>query len=227
MNIRIEKIICLFGCLCYWMNFTNSTNLKIVGGRRIRISSRPYMVSIHEKNGELICGGTVLSPRWVLTALHCFTDSDDLKNYYLRAGTSFSNRAGSVRSIRKLVIYNDTMHEDIPFLPIHDIILIRLNPKYLRTVRVNKVNIDKCIEKMPLYNGIINNISHLCYGQRNRDSCNGDSGGPLTNKLKIHGIVSFGIKCGVNPGVYVKVSHYIKWILQTILPKKGNSQKKP
>lgn len=73
-----------------------------------------------------------------------------------------------------------------------------------------------------MYGGIINNISHLCYGQRNRDSCNGDSGGPLTNKLTIHGVVSFGIECGINPGVYVKVSHYTKWIIQTILPKKRN-----
>lgn len=65
--------------------------------------------------------------------------------------------------------------------------------------------------------------SQICAGgERDRDSCKGDSGGPLMNTVKnnnneqwyIEGIVSFGARCGSDgiPGIYTKVSSYVDWI---------------
>ena len=59
-----------------------------------------------------------------------------------------------------------------------------------------------------------------------KDSCSGDSGGPLIVRNRIEdpmylkGIVSFGTKkCGKGfPGVYINVTHYIPWILETLKP---------
>ncbi|XP_055640443.1 CLIP domain-containing serine protease B4-like isoform X2 [Toxorhynchites rutilus septentrionalis] len=53
-----------------------------------------------------------------------------------------------------------------------------------------------------------------------RDTCNGDSGGPLMREISeqgrfyVSGLVSFGPKrCGEQlPGVYTKVEHYYNWI---------------
>lgn len=68
--------------------------------------------------------------------------------------------------------------------------------------------------------------SQLCAGgELGRDSCNGDSGGPLMNTFKddsgqwyVKGIVSFGAKCGLDgwPGVYTRVSSYLPWIRQNV-----------
>lgn len=48
----------------------------------------------------------------------------------------------------------------------------------------------------------------------------GDSGGPLMwfkeKQFYLMGIVSFGKKCGVNPGVYTKVASFTDWILENI-----------
>ncbi|XP_026316168.1 phenoloxidase-activating enzyme-like [Hyposmocoma kahamanoa] len=65
-------------------------------------------------------------------------------------------------------------------------------------------------------------------GEKGKDSCRGDSGGPLMwenpdgNKFfECVGIVSFGtFPCGSEnvPGVYTKVYEYNSWIRQTIIP---------
>lgn len=70
--------------------------------------------------------------------------------------------------------------------------------------------------------------SQLCAGgERGRDSCNGDSGGPLMDTFKndsgqwyVKGIVSFGAKCGLDgwPGVYTRVASYLQWIRQNVRP---------
>ncbi|XP_015171119.1 PREDICTED: serine protease easter-like [Polistes dominula] len=68
----------------------------------------------------------------------------------------------------------------------------------------------------------------LCAGgEKDRDSCSGDSGGPLQwptllgreSRYVQYGIVSFGMRnCGTSgyPGVYTNVKYYMDWILDTI-----------
>uniref|UniRef100_A0A8C5PPF0 Complement C1s n=1 Tax=Leptobrachium leishanense TaxID=445787 RepID=A0A8C5PPF0_9ANUR len=63
----------------------------------------------------------------------------------------------------------------------------------------------------------------LCAGDgAGNDSCEGDSGGPLTfldhnnnEKMYVAGIVSWGVECG-KYGVYTKVENYLDWIKETI-----------
>lgn len=71
--------------------------------------------------------------------------------------------------------------------------------------------------------------SQLCAGgERGKDSCTGDSGGPLMNTFRndsgqwyIEGVVSFGSsRCGSEgwPGVYTKVGDYLNWIKENVKP---------
>ena len=67
---------------------------------------------------------------------------------------------------------------------------------------------------------------NICAGYKNgeKDSCYGDSGGPLYfyqgvgKPIVLEGIVSYGRKCGLAnfPGVYVRVSSYIGWIREQV-----------
>lgn len=62
-------------------------------------------------------------------------------------------------------------------------------------------------------------------GEKGKDSCKGDSGGPLMysegSTFEVVGIVSFGpTPCGLEniPGVYTKVFEYLPWIRSNIQP---------
>ncbi|XP_072930080.1 CLIP domain-containing serine protease HP8-like isoform X2 [Epargyreus clarus] len=68
----------------------------------------------------------------------------------------------------------------------------------------------------------------LCAGTTGKDSCGGDSGGPLMVKVSDnktvrviqYGLVSSGpVRCGSGvPGLYTEISKYMGWILDNITP---------
>ncbi|XP_031616963.1 proclotting enzyme-like [Contarinia nasturtii] len=71
--------------------------------------------------------------------------------------------------------------------------------------------------------GIIDSM--ICAGKDARDSCSGDSGGPLM-VMNGHtwyqiGVVSWGIGCGQGryPGVYSRVSSFLPWITKNLATK--------
>ncbi|XP_050545995.1 venom protease-like isoform X2 [Daktulosphaira vitifoliae] len=94
---------------------------------------------------------------------------------------------------------------------------------------VNQCNktYSKNLKNMKLPNGILE-MSQICAGsdEDGKDTCRGDSGGPLQVKNPIYeygmflqvGITSFGQNCGFkdSPGVYTKVSYYTTWIEKVI-----------
>lgn len=68
--------------------------------------------------------------------------------------------------------------------------------------------------------------TQLCAGgDFAKDSCDGDSGGPLMRLSQqkqwfLEGVVSFGNRCGLQgwPGIYTNVRSYIIWIQNTLKP---------
>merc|ERR1711935_15042 len=100
----------------------------------------------------------------------------------------------------------------------------------------NKVNV-KVLQslKVPIANGkcgpgaaieIDTNRQICAGGEKGKDSCNGDSGGPLIYREYSDeprhqiGLVSFGTKkCGEGvPGVYTRVAEYMDWIESKLRP---------
>lgn len=97
-------------------------------------------------------------------------------------------------------------------------------PGHLQAVNVPIVSQQDCrAAYTPTYD--IQAKTHVCAGYMpgGKDSCYGDSGGPLivragpTGALLV-GIVSFGEGCARpnQPGVYARVSSYVDWITSTI-----------
>ncbi|XP_042873393.1 trypsin-1-like [Penaeus japonicus] len=66
--------------------------------------------------------------------------------------------------------------------------------------------------------GMLIGSSQVCALRDGKDTCSGDSGGPLmvqeNGKYQLHGITSFGQGCATPgiPGVYTRASSYVTWI---------------
>jgi secreted trypsin-like serine protease len=92
----------------------------------------------------------------------------------------------------------------------------------LREVKVNATNFATCDAN---YNNELDAPSTLCAASPRKDSCAGDSGGPILNRNgTIVGIVSFGIGCALPqfPGVYSRVSEADTFIRQGICEMSSN-----
>lgn len=78
---------------------------------------------------------------------------------------------------------------------------------------------DKCKEVYKQARIFIGDTQICAGGEEGRDTCVGDSGGPLMMKSDngtwyATGVVSFGISCGTKgwPGVYTDVVKFLPWI---------------
>lgn len=96
-------------------------------------------------------------------------------------------------------------------------------PNHLQGVALYMVATNTCKKAY----GRMFSETMLCVGGEvaDKDACQGDSGGPLvledeeTNSWIQVGVVSFGMGCGRVgfPGVYTKLTDYVKWIEEKIL----------
>jgi trypsin len=104
-------------------------------------------------------------------------------------------------------------------------------PNNLMEVSVPVISQDDCSNAI-YYTGKIVETAMLCAGaiQGGKDSCGGDSGGPLlipgttVEDDILVGVVSFGYQCALAnyPGVYSRISTYQSWIQDTICTTSNN-----
>lgn len=73
---------------------------RIVGGSEVKIEAIPYQVSVRFYETH-ICGGSILSSKFILTACHC-TYPFPKFGFSVRAGSSYSDRDGSIHDVSKI-----------------------------------------------------------------------------------------------------------------------------
>ncbi|XP_068794624.1 acrosin-like [Struthio camelus] len=100
--------------------------MRVVGGMNAQPGSWPWIVSIQVPwliGTKHLCGGSLISPQWVLTAAHCFKDSGDIELWRVVIGATRLSQLGpetQVRSIKRLVVHeyynNRSQRNDIALL---------------------------------------------------------------------------------------------------------------
>ncbi|XP_075160315.1 trypsin alpha-like [Haematobia irritans] len=197
---------------------------RIVGGKDVNIRQVPWQCALYYY-GYHICGCSIISADWVLTAAHCVEGGG---RFHVRAGSPWVNRGGQIRRARYVVIskgYNT-------YTANHDISLIRVWRRFRFTQFVQPIALAKRGRRLPqryfvsgwgtlreggsspnhLKGVTLHRVNRkkcryryrkdvyitkymICAKGAGKDSCQGDSGGPLVRRGIQYGIVSFGIGC--------------------------------
>lgn len=92
---------------------------KIFGGIRAGVIDFPYLVSIQYKIPKTkvisstihVCGGSILNQKWILTAAHCISEHEGLRNeypgseLYVKAGVYNINGKGQFIKVKKYILH--------------------------------------------------------------------------------------------------------------------------
>uniref|UniRef100_A0A671E249 Ovochymase 2 n=1 Tax=Rhinolophus ferrumequinum TaxID=59479 RepID=A0A671E249_RHIFE len=106
MPMSKNKLILLFGMICLEQGKSTTRSLskaptcgqspvkvrpwndifsRIVGGNQVEKGSYPWQVSLKRRQKH-ICGGTIISPQWVITAAHCVANRNIASTLNATAG---------------------------------------------------------------------------------------------------------------------------------------------
>ena len=124
---------------------------RIVGGQNANIDNWPWQVALISPWGRSFCGGSVIAPRWVLTAAHC-VEQVDADNFLVLVGTTDVSEGGQRFSVSAIRIHEAYRTETITdgknrkiINIINDIALIRLteNIPGHRSIQLSSEKLDR------------------------------------------------------------------------------------
>jgi trypsin len=85
------------------------SNRRIVGGVDTTIRQHPWQVALQVRDGTgwLLCGGSLVTERRVVTAAHCFSRQTRPSEVKLKAGTTYYMTEGTWTDVERIVLHDN------------------------------------------------------------------------------------------------------------------------
>ncbi|XP_067004189.2 trypsin-1 [Anabrus simplex] len=106
---------------------------RIVGGQTTSISNYPYQLSL-QSSGSHICGASIISTTWAITAAHCVAGSS-ASRLSLRAGSSNRGSGGSVHQAAQVIAHPNYNSNTVDY----DFALIRVSSAFSLSSNVRTI----------------------------------------------------------------------------------------
>ncbi|XP_062307480.1 granzyme A-like [Osmerus eperlanus] len=107
---------------------------EVIGGQKVKPHSLPHMALLENSKGTRVCGGTLIHPKWILTAAHC----SDIKKVLLGVHDLNEEEKNfrQVQKVTKRVVHpcydNNSKVNDIMLLklgrPVKETLFVKLLP---------------------------------------------------------------------------------------------------
>jgi len=128
----------------------NEWSTRILNGRLAKRGAWPWQVAlsyVNDKGKTLVCGGSLIDNRWILTAAHCAMDYENLDSIKIFLGTNYltkesiSDEDVQIRSASDFVMHSKYSINKKRIL--YDVALIRLETKAKFTETVQPICLPK------------------------------------------------------------------------------------
>ncbi|KAF0304372.1 Trypsin-1 [Amphibalanus amphitrite] len=219
-----------------------AARFKVVGGREAYPGQYPWAASV-QMNGRHVCGASIVSSRYVVTASHCLHGRPQPSLSVVVGEHTLSKQESSEQ---RLPVVRTFPHEKYRYPSFkNDIAVLELGGEViglcsewkrgkqadvLQRVHVPLVAPATCSGWFSEAGRRVHiGRGQICAGFKagGKDGCQGDSGGPLVTDEGGHhtlvGVVSAGIGCARPnlPGIYTDVHLFTEWIVSKTRASRG------
>lgn len=146
----------MFGLIILFVHVTatcgksSAAGSRVIGGTDAAPGEWPWQAKLRTTDSGFICGGSLITPTWVMTAAHCVSSSDDPNMYSVTLGDLNREKPEGTEqefSVKRVIVhpkYNS------PIAINNDIALLQLTRSASQTSFVNTVCLPEESEVVPV-----------------------------------------------------------------------------
>ena len=121
---------------------------RVVSGKDASLGEWPWQAWLQQENGKQLCGGSLITPEWVMTAAHCVLFKDKSKYHVILGDVDFKKHEGTEQRFAvKRIVKHPLFSKPVPYQ--NDVALFQLSHPVRLTPFVKTACLPESFEEVP------------------------------------------------------------------------------